>query len=181
MRRITTISLMLSGLLFCGCKALPTAEEMERWKANVDKSLGAVAAGIDVAQKGADIALAKAKEVDAKLNESADRLEAKGAPVDQGPKAMVEWAKQNPATAWEERAAFLSLLAAQAIGWVRTKKKKDAEVDKKAAEAAQFKQAFTTVVRGVETADPSAAKVVKGNIASKGGKAIDGLVQSALS
>lgn len=137
-------------------------------------ALVGVGAGCNAVEKfkeGVKWADTKAKAVDADLNKKADVLEAKGINVDSGASGLIESAKANPIAAWEERGAYLSVLAAMIFGWVRTKKI-----------STTASAALGVVTKAIEAAPPEQGDPIKQAVAASGGKApgIDAAIQKSL-
>ena len=122
-------------------------------------------------KEGVEWADTKRQEFDADLNKKADVLEAKGIDVDHGTAGLIESAKKDPVTAWEGRGAYLSILAAMALGWVRTK-----------ASKGEALAALGVVTKVVETAPPEVQTYMKTTVAARGGKrpAINAAIQKSL-
>lgn len=131
------LCLVMSGFLYSGCGSMPTAAQLETWKANTEKTLAAAANVAERAKAAADVAVAKASEikagVDAKLDAAKADLAAKGAPVDGSPAELTKWATQNPGTALSSLGGFLLVLAASVAKYRTAKKAATALLDGKAA------------------------------------------------
>lgn len=122
-------------------------------------------------KEGVEFADAKIKAADADLNVKADKLEAKGMDVDHGAAGLIESAKKDPLTAWEERGAYFAVLGAMLLGWVRTKVTKTT-----------VQSALGVVAKVVEKAPPEVQTYMKETVAANGGKApkIDEAIQKSL-
>lgn len=161
-------STMLLGLLCCvcsiGCRSLPSQEDLDRWKLNVDKGLGAVAATVDTVKPIAESALAKVEALKLDVDKATDELEAKGAPVEGSAGDLMKWAAQNPLTAAGSSGSLLTVLAGLMVGYRRKRK------------------ALEIVVNAIEGQPEAVAAPVKEAVAATGGKApsINAAIQSAL-
>lgn len=83
MRNLTLGLLAMSCLLCSSCASLPSAEQLEKWKANTDKALAAAATIADAAKNGADFAKAKIAELEARQAGIIAEVEALAGPLDQ--------------------------------------------------------------------------------------------------
>lgn len=74
--------LVTSFLFWQGCAALPTADQLETWKANTDKALAAAGALADKAKAAGDAAVAKIDELKAAQVAQLDKIEAVAGALD---------------------------------------------------------------------------------------------------
>jgi hypothetical protein len=160
----TTLLVSLYFVCSIGCRSLPSQEDLDRWKGNVDKGLGAVAATVDAVKPVAEAALAKVEALKADVDKATDELEAKGAPVDGSAGDLMKWAAQNPLTALGSSGSLATVLAGLVVGYRRKKK------------------ALEIVVNAIEGQPEAVAAPVKEAVAATGGKSpeIAAAIQRAL-
>lgn len=80
--RLLLLCLATSFLFLPACASLPTAEQLETWKANTDKVLATAAGIAEGAKRTADAALAKADELKAAQLKTIAEVEALAGPLD---------------------------------------------------------------------------------------------------
>lgn len=81
--RLLLLCLATSFLFLPACASLPTAEQLETWKANTDKVLATAATIAETAQSTANAAIAKVDELKAAQLKTIAEVEALACPLDQ--------------------------------------------------------------------------------------------------
>lgn len=158
-----TTTLLMLGLLCCGCATVNKAEELiGKVSAKVDQLGPAVTAATETAKAAVAVAQEAKAAVEAKADTALNTLADKGAPVDGSAGDLLSWVGKHPMEAAKDPALVATALTALMLGYKRRK----------------AVQALAAVVKGVEDAPADAASAVKASIKEAGGDAVRDVIRA---
>ncbi len=149
--RYLLISLALSALLCSSCGSLPTSEQLEVWKTNIDKTVAAGALAADEVKHGLELAKAAQAATEAKIEAAYKELEGKGFDPSSA-SSLWEGIKKSPVEAASSLGAIALAFAGIAAGYKRK------AVAKVQADAAPVVAALNAAVDAIDATPDGPAK-----------------------